>query len=203
MKKTAKIWIAAAMSGVLLANGAGATGQAPWGLEAEAHGGRTDSHGGHRDNKNASGLGSYHYHCGGYPAHLHTNGACPYEAGSGSSGSGNAAVPTQAAAVPVTEPVTEPAREQTAAAGDHGGWHHDGDHWRYTCDDGTVSAGCWKQIDSIWYCFDSDGSMRTGWYEEKGCLYYLGDDGRMVTGTCTIDGKGYQFDEEGKMISTD
>ncbi|HFL2520423.1 TPA: YHYH domain-containing protein [Clostridioides difficile] len=35
-----------------------------------AHSGRTDSSGGHRDNKNKSGLGSYHYHCGGYPAHL-------------------------------------------------------------------------------------------------------------------------------------
>ncbi len=44
-----------------------------------AHSGRTDSQGGHRDNKNASGLGSYHYHCGGYPAHLHENGVCPYK----------------------------------------------------------------------------------------------------------------------------
>lgn len=44
-----------------------------------AHSGRTDASGGHRDNKNASGLGSYHYHCGGYPAHLHTNGYCPYK----------------------------------------------------------------------------------------------------------------------------
>ena len=43
-----------------------------------AHSGRTDSNGGHRDNKNKSGLGSYHYHCGGHPAHLHTNGVCPY-----------------------------------------------------------------------------------------------------------------------------
>ncbi len=43
-----------------------------------AHQGRTDSNGGHRDNKNKSGLGSYHYHCGGYPAHLHPNGECPY-----------------------------------------------------------------------------------------------------------------------------
>lgn len=42
------------------------------------HSGRTDSQGGHRDNKNASGLGYYHYHCGGYPAHLHKNGNCPY-----------------------------------------------------------------------------------------------------------------------------
>lgn len=45
-----------------------------------AHGGRTDLSGGHRDNKNKSGLGSYHYHCGGYSAHLHKNGVCPYSA---------------------------------------------------------------------------------------------------------------------------
>ncbi len=45
---------------------------------SNAHSGRTDGSGGHRDNQNKSGLGSYHYHCGGYPAHLHTNG-CPYK----------------------------------------------------------------------------------------------------------------------------
>lgn len=43
-----------------------------------AHQGRTDSSGGHRDNKNKSGLGSYHYHCGEYSAHLHNGGVCPY-----------------------------------------------------------------------------------------------------------------------------
>lgn len=53
---------------------------------ADAHSGRTDSSGGHRDNKNKSGLGSYHYHCGGYPAHLHTNG-CPYTGGGSSESS--------------------------------------------------------------------------------------------------------------------
>lgn len=47
-------------------------------LTAFAHSGRTDSRGGHKDNKNKSGLGSYHYHCGGYPAHLHKDGICPY-----------------------------------------------------------------------------------------------------------------------------
>lgn len=50
-----------------------------------AHSGRTDSSGGHRDNKNKSGLGSYHYHCGGHPAHLHKNGVCPYTSKSSSS----------------------------------------------------------------------------------------------------------------------
>ena len=47
-------------------------------VSTNAHSGRTDANGGHKDNKNASGLGSYHYHCGGNPAHLHPNGVCPY-----------------------------------------------------------------------------------------------------------------------------
>lgn len=55
-----------------------------------AHSGRTDSNGGHKDNKNVSGLGSYHYHCGGYPAHLHTNGVCPYKSGGTTSSSSKA-----------------------------------------------------------------------------------------------------------------
>lgn len=46
-------------------------------LNAFAHSGRTDSSGGHKDNKNASGLGGYHYHHG-YGPHLHPNGVCPY-----------------------------------------------------------------------------------------------------------------------------
>ncbi len=54
-------------------------------LTAFAHSGRTDGNGGHRDNKNKSGLGYYHYHCGGYPPHLHTNGVCPYTGGGSSS----------------------------------------------------------------------------------------------------------------------
>lgn len=55
------------------------------GINSYAHSGRTDSSGGHKDNKNKSGLGSYHYHCGGNPAHLHTNGVCPYSSSSPSS----------------------------------------------------------------------------------------------------------------------
>lgn len=50
-----------------------------------AHSGRTDSQGGHRDNKNASGLGYYHYHCGGYSPHLHPNDVCPYSSNSSNS----------------------------------------------------------------------------------------------------------------------
>lgn len=44
---------------------------------SSTHSGRTDSSGGHKDNKNKSGLGYYHYHHGMGP-HLHSKGLCPY-----------------------------------------------------------------------------------------------------------------------------
>ena len=47
-------------------------------LGAFAHGGRTDKYGGHRDKNNISGLGYYHFHCGGHPAHLHNDNICQY-----------------------------------------------------------------------------------------------------------------------------
>jgi len=62
-------------------------------VAAYAHSGRTDANGGHNDNKNASGLGSYHYHCGGNPPHLHQNGICPYA---------GAAIPSTPAPKPAT-----------------------------------------------------------------------------------------------------
>lgn len=58
---------------------------------AYGHSGRTDSSGGHRDKKNVSGLGPYHYHCGGHPAHLHPNGVCPYSSSYSGSSSSSAA----------------------------------------------------------------------------------------------------------------
>lgn len=56
-------------------------------LTVEAHSGRTDGSGGHHDYKNKSGLGSYHYHCGGHPAHLHPNGVCTYSGASAATSS--------------------------------------------------------------------------------------------------------------------
>ena len=75
------------------------------GVNAYAHSGKTGSNGGHRDNKNKSGLGSYHYHCGGHQAHLHTNGVCPYSPSSSSSESSasfSSANVTATATVPAT-----------------------------------------------------------------------------------------------------
>ncbi len=67
-------------------------------MEAQAHSGRTDSQGGHRDNKNKSGLGSYHYHCGGYEAHLHPGGVCPYSGGTAGANTSNSTGSTTSSA---------------------------------------------------------------------------------------------------------
>ena len=88
-------------------------------ITAEAHSGRTDARGGHRDNKNKSGLGSYHYHCGGHPAHLHPNGVCPY---SGQASTSQSTVPqpsvsasSQTTASSSTPAAQLPQQNQTAA----------------------------------------------------------------------------------------
>lgn len=73
-----------------------------------AHSGRTDSSGGHRDNKNASGLGPYHYHCGGHPAHLHPNGVCPYDNTSYAPTAPSTPKTTTPTAPKSTPPVTTP-----------------------------------------------------------------------------------------------
>lgn len=70
-----------------------------------AHQGKTDANGGHKDSKNVSGLGSYHYHCGGNPAHLHTNGVCPY--------SSNVSVPAKESTKTTSEPVQKQSTTNT------------------------------------------------------------------------------------------
>lgn len=79
------------------------------GINTYAHSGRTDANGGHRDNKNKSGLGSYHYHCGGNPAHLHTNGVCPYSSSkSSTSSSSSSSKSTSTSTNTSTKAKTEP-----------------------------------------------------------------------------------------------
>ena len=90
MKRITRSLLAASLAGMMIFTPVASAGSQPARMVAQAHSGRTDSSGGHRDNRNASGLGSYHYHCGGYPAHLHENGVCPYT-GSASSAAGSSA----------------------------------------------------------------------------------------------------------------
>lgn len=78
MKKSLKKCMVMIMSGMLMTQPIVKLAIEDTAIIVEAHSGRTDSSGGHKDNKNKSGLGSYHYHCDGNPPHLHNGGVCPY-----------------------------------------------------------------------------------------------------------------------------
>ena len=81
-------------------------------IPALAHGGRTDSRGGHYDHA----TGTYHYHHG-HPAHQHPDGVCPYDfddrtgASSGVSDGSGSSRPS-----PTPSPVQEPADTPRVAA---------------------------------------------------------------------------------------
>ena len=82
---------------------------------ASAHPGRTDSAGGHKDNKNASGLGYYHYHHG-MEAHLHPNGVCPYAATTAATTKATTRATTRATTKATTKSTTRATTVATTAA---------------------------------------------------------------------------------------
>lgn len=73
--------------------------------------------------------------------------------------------------------------------------------WWYRNSDGSYPAGGWwrEQGTEIWYYFDAEGYMKTGWIEENGVKYYCQPSGAMVTGDQTIDGVLYHFDSSGAL----
>ena len=167
-------------------------------IEAEAHQGRTDKYGGHHDYNNVSGLGSYHYHCGSYPAHLHPNGVCPYKSGSSnrsSGSSGDSSSKDQSSSREQTP--SEPQTPQVSL-----GWQKDDHGWWYRLSADTYYADGTATIDGSTYLFNSDGYMLTGWQQLNGHWYYFNASGAMVTGGLTIEGKYYYFDSEGVLDET-
>lgn len=91
MNRITRSLLAVTLAGMVSFAPAALAVRQPPATTAFAHSGRTDSSGGHRDNRNASGLGSYHYHCDGHPAHLHENGVCPYASSSAGAASSSSA----------------------------------------------------------------------------------------------------------------
>ena len=68
--------------------------------------------------------------------------------------------------------------------------------WRYVTSARGVSycKDQWKEIGGIWYRFDENSYMVTGWYQDPyGTWYYMDGSGAMVTGERTIDGTVYRF----------
>lgn len=48
----------------------------------------------------------------------------------------------------------------------------DNGDWNYYNSDGNKVIDKWLEIDDLWYCFDVNGKMRTGWFKDKDNRWY-------------------------------
>ena len=89
------------------------------------------------------------------------------------------------------------------------GWQQDQEgRWRYLLEDGHHQSDSWRKIEGLWYHFDQDGYMQTGWIQDDGKWYYLKASGAMAANemlTIHSDIYGdelYVFAADGHMLQT-
>mgnify|MGYP000506131835 CR=1 FL=1 len=82
-----------------------------------------------------------------------------------------------------------------------GKWVQSGSQWKYQNYDGSYVKNCWKLIKNLWYHFDANGIMQTGFLTLNGKTYYLQSSGAMKTGWQKISNTWYYFDSSGAMVS--
>ena len=82
-----------------------------------------------------------------------------------------------------------------------GKWVKTGSQWKYQNYDGSYVKNCWKLIKNLWYHFDANGIMQTGFLTLNGKTYYLQSSGAMKTGWQKISNTWYYFDGSGAMVS--
>lgn len=140
-------------------------------------------------------MGSYHYHCGGYPAHLHPNGVCPYAGG----GSGTGAGYNTGGSVGTIENTDTQSPPPVQEAEPSLGWQQDQTGWWYRDSADTYKTGGVHTIDGSHYLFDANGYMLIGWQQIGDDWYYFDGSGHMLFNVCLeIDGSYYYFDNQGK-----
>ena len=77
-----------------------------------------------------------------------------------------------------------------------GTWNQDDKGWWYRHNDGSYTTNNWEQIKELWYFFDENGYMKTGWVDWNGKQYYCDTaTGKLLTNTVTPD--GYVLDNQG------
>ena len=82
-------------------------------------------------------------------------------------------------------------------------WRKNNVGWWWQEDNGRYPVSIWKRIGGIWYAFDQNGYMRTGWYWDGRSWYYLGgaNDGAMKTGWQKVNGEWYYLNADGRMAT--
>lgn len=74
-----------------------------------------------------------------------------------------------------------------------GTWEKLPNGWQWKYSNGSIAKNCWVDTgNGIWYAFDANGWMRTGWFLENGLWFYLdGINGDMKTGWQFINNEWY------------
>ncbi len=92
-----------------------------------------------------------------------------------------------------------PAMAVQYGPGTTGKWGQSEDgRWYYQNPDKSHPASQWVEIKKVWYYFDEEGYMKTGWIQDGENKYYADETGAKVTDTTlTIDGIEYTFDADG------
>lgn len=84
--------------------------------------------------------------------------------------------------------------------GGTGSWKQTEDgRYRYERADGTYPAGTWEELSGLWYFFDEEGYMKTGWIDWSGKSYYCLDSGEMLKDADTPDG-AYVGEDGAKVV---
>lgn len=103
------------------------------------------------------------------------------------------------AAVVLAVSCSFPVMAAEAGPGTIGRWGQgENGKWYYQNPDKSYPASQWLEIKKVWYYFDEEGYMKTGWIKDGENKYYADETGaRVADTTLTIDGIQYTFDENG------
>ena len=77
-------------------------------------------------------------------------------------------------------------------------WMYSNGRWWYKHANGSDTKNGWDKIDRVWYYFDDEGWMKTGWVKD-GKWYYLSESGAMLTGWKKINNAWYHLNDSGAM----
>ena len=85
-------------------------------------------------------------------------------------------------------------------------WVQDSRGWWLKNADNSYPKSTWKQVGSVWYYFNSDGYMTTGWIDIGGNWYFMEAQnadalGSMRTGWIVWNGKWYYLSDSGVMLT--
>jgi len=127
--------------------------------------------------------------------------------GGSSGGGGSSSSSSSSSTTTIAGPGTASGPSQKEPVSD-GNWKQEADgSWWYQYNNDSYPQNKWEYIttsngSAVWYYFNSQGYMYTGWLNAAGSWYYLNADGSLTTDSWYFDGTNwYYFDTNGLMLT--